>query len=162
MRADAQRNLDRLLTVAGECFAERGLDVSVDEIARRAGVGHGTVFRRFATKDDLVAAVLRQQLEELTETAVAAAADEDPWDGLERFVRTAAAGYAKNRALLDGIERCIRPTDKERLVAAVEEIVARAHRAGAIRPEVTLEDVIALMPTAVRYPDVVLDGLRAR
>jgi AcrR family transcriptional regulator len=162
MRADAQRNLDRLLTVAGECLAERGLDVSVDEIARRAGVGHGTVFRRFASKDELVAAVLRQQLEELTETAVAAAADEDAWAGLERFVRTAAAGYAKNRALFDGIERCIRPPDKERLVAAVAEIVDRAHRTGAIRADVTTDDVMELMPTAVRYPDVVLDGLRAR
>ena len=62
LRADAQRNLDRLLDVAGECFAEQGLDVSVDEIARRAGVGHGTVFRNFPSKDDLVIAVLNERI----------------------------------------------------------------------------------------------------
>ena len=58
LRADAQRNLDRLLEAAAECFAEQGVDASIDEIARRAGVGHGTVFRRFATKDALLAAIL--------------------------------------------------------------------------------------------------------
>jgi len=69
LRADAQRNHDRVLVVAGECFAERGLDVSIDEIAKRAGVGHGTVFRRFPTKDALVAAVLDEQIRQLNDAA---------------------------------------------------------------------------------------------
>ena len=66
LRADAQRNLDRLLEAAAECFAEQGVDASVDEIARRAGVGHGTVFRRFPTKDALLAAVLATQMLQLS------------------------------------------------------------------------------------------------
>ena len=69
LRADAQRNLDRLLEAAAECFAEQGVDVSVDEIARRAGVGHGTVFRRFPTKDALLAAVLAGQMLQLSNAA---------------------------------------------------------------------------------------------
>ena len=65
LRADARRNLDRILEAAAEAFAELGPDVTIDEIARRAGVGHGTVFRRFPTKDGLRAAVLRLRLEEI-------------------------------------------------------------------------------------------------
>jgi AcrR family transcriptional regulator len=162
LRADAQRNLDRLLDVAGECFAERGLDCSIDEIARRAGLGHGTVFRRFATKDELVAAVLRRQLAEVAACAAAAAEDPDPWVGFDRFVREAAAAYCANRSLIDGLEHCVGAPEQDALVAAVQTLVRRARRAGVLRPRVTAEDVLALVPTAARYPDVVLDGLRAR
>jgi AcrR family transcriptional regulator len=162
LRADAQRNLDRLLDVAGECFAERGLDCSIDEIARRAGLGHGTVFRRFATKDDLVAAVLQQQLAQLTASAVQAAGDEDAWRGFERFLRSAAERYAANRALITGFERCVGSLEKDELIGAVKRLVSRARRAGELRRGVSAEDVLRLIPTAAAYPDIVLDGLRAR
>lgn len=119
-RAGAQRNHDRLLDVAEECFGERGLDCSIDEIARRAGVGHGTVFRRFATKDELVTAVLGRRLGQLTASVGEAAAEDDPW------------------------------------------LVRRAQRAGVLRRVVSSEDVMKLIPAAAGYPDVVLDGLRAR
>ena len=69
LRADARRNLDRLLEAASECFAEQGLDASIDEIAKRAGIGHGTVFRRFPTKEALLVAVIRERLHELALTA---------------------------------------------------------------------------------------------
>src|SRR5439155_5738234 len=65
LRADARRNLDRILEAASDAFAELGPDVTIDEIARRAGVGHGTVFRRFPTKDALYAAVIRVRLDEM-------------------------------------------------------------------------------------------------
>lgn len=162
LRADAQRNLDRLLDVAGECFAERGFDVSIDEIARRAGVGHGTVFRRFASKSDLVVAVICRQLRELTESAVRAAEDEDAWRGFERFLREAAERYAANQGLLGGLDRCADAPEKQELFAAVETLVRRARRAGVLRSGLEAHDVMALVPTAARYPDVVLDGLRAR
>jgi len=162
LRADAQRNLDRVLDAAGECFAERGLDVSIDEIAQRAGVGHGTVFRRFKTKDDLVATVLRRQIAAMTAVAVAAAADTDPWRGLERFVRAAAGSYAANLALVGGLDRCAGAPELADFFAAAEKVVRRARRAGVLRPGVGSDDVLALVPTASRYPDIVLDGLRAR
>jgi AcrR family transcriptional regulator len=157
LRADAQRNLDRLLEAAGECFAESGVDASIDEIARRAGVGHGTVFRRFPTKDALVAAVMEGNMRALT--AVAVDAREEP-GGFERFVRYAAAAYAQNRALIEGITRCQKTASAETLVAAVEELVGQAQTAGEVRTDVSVADVLALIPTASRYPDVILDGLR--
>jgi len=157
LRADAQRNLDRLLDAAGECFAESGVDASVDEIARRAGVGHGTVFRRFSTKDALVAAVIDSKVGELTAAAVEARGERG---GFERFVRLAAAAYAQNRALIEGIDRCRHTQHVEAFAQAVQRLLRRAQSAGEVRRDVTVEDVLALIPTASRYPDVILDGLR--
>ena len=77
LRADAQRNLERVLDAAAELFAERGCDVSVDEIARKAGVGHATVFRRFPSKDALISAVVSKQIHELTGFVEGALAEED-------------------------------------------------------------------------------------
>jgi len=162
LRADAQRNFDRVLDVAGECFGERGFDVSVAEIARRAGVGHGTVFRRFASKEELVVAVVCRHLRELTASAERAAEDDDAWRGFERFLREACERYAANQGLVGGLDRCVGAPEKGRLLAAVEKLVRRARRAGVLRPGLAAEDVLALVPTAARYPDVVLDGLRAR
>jgi AcrR family transcriptional regulator len=160
LRADAQRNLDRLLDVAGECFAERGLEVSIDEIARRAGVGHGTVFRNFASKDALVVAVLNQRLSELAHAARAALDEPDAWDGFAGFFRRTAALYAQNLALIDCVHRCEGSPEKGELGRAVTELVERAQGAGALRRDVSAEDVMALIPTAARYPEIVLDGLR--
>jgi AcrR family transcriptional regulator len=157
LRADAQRNLDRLLDAAGECFAESGVDASVDEIARRAGVGHGTVFRRFPTKDALVAAVIDANVRELT--AVAEEARSEP-GGFERFIRAAAAAYAQNHALIEAMNHCRHTPQVEALAAAVQRLVRKAQSAGEVRRDVTVEDVLALIPTASRYPDVILDGLR--
>src|SRR5260370_39755037 len=98
LRADAQRNLDRLLQAAGECFAESGLDASVDEIARRAGVGHGTVFRRFPTKDALIAAVIDANVRELT---VVAEECHTEVGGFERLIRTSATSYPQNQSLVE-------------------------------------------------------------
>jgi AcrR family transcriptional regulator len=160
LRADAQRNLDRLLDVAGECFAEQGLDVSIDEIARRTGVGHGTVFRNFPTKDALVAAVLNQRIHELADAARAARDEADAWEGFAGFFRYVAALYADNLALVGGLERCAGSPEKAELGSAVEQLVKRAQRAGTLRRDVTAEDVMMLVPTAARYPEIVLDGLR--
>jgi AcrR family transcriptional regulator len=160
LRADAQRNLDRLLDVAGECFAEQGLDVSIDEIARRAGVGHGTVFRNFPNKDALVVAVVNQHLCELTNAARVALEEPDAWEGFAGFFRHSAALYLKNVGLIAGLERCAGTPEKGELGSAVEKLVERAQRSGALRRDVTAEDVMMLVPTAARYPEIVLDGLR--
>jgi AcrR family transcriptional regulator len=161
LRADAQRNLDRVLEVAGECFAERGLDVSIDEIAKRAGVGHGTVFRRFPTKDALVQAVVGMRIRELVETAQAAAKEPDAGEAFRRFFRHIAALYRDNLSLIEGLERCSGSPDKGELLDAVQRIVGAAQKAGALRRDVTAEDVLRLVPAGAQYPEIVLDGLRA-
>src|SRR3954466_6318603 len=82
LRADAERNRQRLIDAARELFAERGLDATLDDIAQRAGVGVGTAYRRFADKDELIDALFEQELAGIVEIADAAAAHEDPWEGL--------------------------------------------------------------------------------
>ena len=159
LRADAQRNHDRVLVAAAECFAESGVDASVDEIARRAGVGHGTVFRRFPTRDALVVAVMDSHVRELA--ALAGEARAEP-GGFARFVRHAAAAYAQNSSLVEGITRCRDTPQVGELREAVQKLVRKAQSAGEVRRDVTVEDVLALIPTASRYPDVILDGLRPR
>jgi AcrR family transcriptional regulator len=161
MRADAQRNLDRLFGAACACFSESGLDVSVDEIARRAGVGHGTVFRRFPTKDALLEAVLARELERLLVLAEAALSEPDAGAAFESFFRAAAAAYARNRALLEGVERCRELPQAAPLERASHELVRRAQEVGALRRDLAAEEVFELVPAASRFPQVVLDGLRA-
>jgi AcrR family transcriptional regulator len=162
LRADAQRNLDRLLEAAGQCFAERGVDCSVDEIARRAGVGHGTVFRRFPTKEALLLAVVVRRIGALAAVAEEAADAPDVEAAFVGFLRSAGESYARDRALVEGLDRCLDRPELAALIAAVDRLVSRAHEAGVVRPELGGEDVLRLVPTASLYPDVVLDGLRPR
>jgi AcrR family transcriptional regulator len=161
LRADAQRNRDRVLEAASECFAEQGVDVSVDEIARRAGVGHGTVFRRFPSKDALLSAVVLARVRELTAAAESAVAEPDAGAAFDRFFRLAVELYGQNRALVEGFGRCIETGEVAAMEAAVARLVRRAQRAGAIRRDVTSRDVLELVPAASRHPDVILDGLRS-
>src|SRR6476620_4163153 len=98
LRADAQRNLERILEAARAAFAERGLDVGVEEIARRAGVGKATFFRRFPTKDALVLAVLEGFVEDIEAEAERAVAAEDPLAGLRGFLMHNMATQARNAA----------------------------------------------------------------
>ena len=162
LRADAQRNLDRLLEAAGEVFAEQGVDGSIDEIARRAGVGHGTVFRRFPTKEALLAAILAGHMLELTSAAEASYEETDPGEAFDGFVRRVADAYARNRVLVDAVKRCEAMPEVDELVDAVGRLLRRPQDAGAVRRDVSAEDVLALIPTAAVYPDIVLDGLRPR
>jgi AcrR family transcriptional regulator len=161
LRADAQRNLDRLVGAACECFAEGGINVSVDEIARRAGVGHGTVFRRFPTKDALIEAVIAAELDRLVAHARAALEEEDADAAFEAFFRALADGYARNRALAEGYERCTAELpQKAALVDAAHRLVRRAQREGTLRRDLVPEQIFELVPAASRFPDVILDGLR--
>ena len=133
MRADAQRNLDRVIGAACECFAEGGVDVSVDDVARRAGVGHGTVFRRFPTKEALLDAVLAKELDRMVLLAQAGLTEDDAWQGFVGFFRAAAEGYARNRALLEAKDRCRELPQMPLLQKAADELVGRAQKAGALR-----------------------------
>jgi AcrR family transcriptional regulator len=160
VRADAQRNLDLVLGAAEECFAEGGIDVSVDEVARRAGVGHGTVFRRFPTKEALLDAVLGKELDRMVVFAQAALAEKDAWEGFAGFFRAIADGYARNRALVESKERCKELPQMAVFQEAARELVRRAQKAGALRRDLDADQIYELVPAASRFPDVILDGLR--
>lgn len=176
LRADAQRNLDRILVAAADAFAELGPDVTIDEIARRAGVGHGTVFRRFPTKEALRAAVLRRRLDELLERSRALLAEPDAGAAFEELVWVAAESCRRDRFLFEGVETCAEAgvaEGKQELHETVDRLIRRARRAGAVRRNVDARDVGALVGAAIqaaahaerdedwrRYVEVVLAGLR--
>ena len=177
LRADARRNLDRILEAASDAFAELGPDVTIDEIARRAGVGHGTVFRRFPTKDALRAAVIRARLDELLARANELLEEPDAGAALQEFVWHVAGYCRRDRALFEGIEKCGGFADvtdaKQELHETVNRLIRRAQRAGAVRRGLDARDIGALVGAAIqasmhaerddawrRYVQVVLDGLR--
>jgi AcrR family transcriptional regulator len=171
LRSDAQRNLGRVLDAAAEVFAERGPSASVDEIARRAGVGHATVFRRFPTKDALISAVVDRRIAELHELADEALAREDAGAAFTDFVWRAAELGAKDRGLDDCFLRC---SDSPTLRALRDDgarITRRAQEAGAVRGDIPPEEVGELIRAAIRVAgpgdwhrnvQIVLDGLRPR
>lgn len=177
LRADAQRNLDRILEAASEAYAELGPDVTMDEIARRAGVGHGTVFRRFPTKDALRAAVIRARLDELLAQAHELLAQPDVGAALEEFVWAVAESCRRDRALFEGVEQLEAFPEvaeaKQELHDVVGKLIRRAQRAGALRRGLDVRDIGALVGGAIqasmhaersdawrRYVQVVLAGLR--
>jgi AcrR family transcriptional regulator len=169
LRSDAQRNLDRVLEAAAEAFAANGPDVSVDEIARLAGVGHATVFRRFPTKDALIAAVVDKRVQELVADAEAAAAADDVGAAYEQFLLHIAEAQARDRRLFECFGRCAESAALTRLHEIGADMVTRAQAAGALRSDVTPHDVERLFQavlgaapagSALLYARVVLDGLR--
>lgn len=171
LRSDAQRNLALVLDAAARAFAERGPDVSVDEIARLAGVGHATVFRRFPTKDALIAAVVEMRVQELLAEAEAAAASEDADAGAAytRFLLRVAELHTRDRRLFECFDRCAETPGLARLHELGARLVARAQAAGTLRTDVTPADVERLFhaalgaappESATLYARVVLDGLK--
>ena len=181
-RLDAVRNQGRVLDAAREVFAERGIDVPVDAVAERAGVGVGTVFRHYPTKDALLAAAIERSFEELADAAEAAALEKDTAAAFARFVRHIAGVMAQNRALVvmaraRVADRRRYQPEEARLFRAVDRLVRAAQKVGAVRSGITAEDVAALLSGvgdagfpvvpgtsraggAERYVSVVLDGLR--
>jgi AcrR family transcriptional regulator len=173
-RADARRNFDALLVAARDAFAEHGTDASLEDIARRAGVGIGTLYRNFPTRDALIEAVYVAEVENLV-----AAADEagtlDPWPALEHWVHRFIGYIGTKRVLIESLNResDVLVSCRGAMYGAGEPLVARAQDAGAMRDDVSIEDVVRLMSgvAGVAYPDdeqrarvtgLALDGLRAR
>jgi AcrR family transcriptional regulator len=182
LRADAARNRERIVAAARRVVSRDGAEARMDAIAREAGVGVGTVYRRFPTKDELVASVLQEFADAAFEGISAAAADApDPWTAFEGSLHALASTLAENRGLLDALEPEVRRSQpvlelRGRLLATLEPVLANAQDAGVVRTDVALTDVLALaslvtrMPAPVREEDprgwerflaVVLDGLRA-
>jgi AcrR family transcriptional regulator len=170
LRADARRNLERVLDAATEVFAASGPDASIDEIARLAGVGHGTVFRRFPTKDDLMYAVIERHVAQICALAEETLASDDPGEAFFDFARAAA----ELAMTTPGLHKCVVHCGEKPRAAELEElgakIVSRAQRAGAVRRDLQPAEVGPLIRAALlaapegqwpRYLDVVLAGLRA-
>jgi AcrR family transcriptional regulator len=181
LRRDAERNRQRILAAAAEVFAERGLDVSLDDIAHHAGLGVGTVYRRYPSKQLLVEALFEEHLDQLAllvESAVAAA---DPWDGFVRALTEVCTLQATNRGLREILlsstygEGCAAAA-RLRLNPTIETALRRAQEAGCLRPDVGRVDMVMVefmvggiaqytkhVPDAWRrYLQIVIDGLRAR
>jgi AcrR family transcriptional regulator len=142
MRADAVRSRKQLLDAAAELFAERGADVSVAEIADRAGVGKGTVFRHFASKEDLIAAIVGDLLDDLVRAAVGAADAADP---LREFMVYGVGRLADNRALCDVASGSVRHPDVRAGVVRLEEVAQALVDRSSVRGDVTGRDVVLLM-----------------
>ena len=103
LRSDARRNREKILAAASELFAERGADMCMDDLARRAGVGHATVFRRFPSKDDLVVAMLEERLTAVAERIEEAARSGDAWEGLVAAMTAIAERQANDRGLMEAV-----------------------------------------------------------
>jgi AcrR family transcriptional regulator len=148
-RADARRNRRKVLDAARAGFAEDGLDVHVEKIARRAGVGVGTVYRHFPTKEDLVQALADDRFAGLAEAARKALDDPDAWNGFSEFMRYSAKVMAEDRALSEAMdqrpEMCGQAAEDVKLLEIVGELIARAQAEGALREDVVPEDVPSLI-----------------
>ncbi|MEU4448195.1 helix-turn-helix domain-containing protein [Actinosynnema sp. NPDC050801] len=148
MRADARRNRERIVAVAGVAIAEQGADASLEEIARRAGVGSATLHRHFPTRQVLLEAVFRDRVEELCDRARATAAELPPGPALVVWLRSVGRHAAANRGLAASLMRGADPSFGSAchamITAAGEELVSAARRAGDVRSDVAVVDLLTL------------------
>jgi AcrR family transcriptional regulator len=180
LRADARRNREAVLAAARKRFAKCGLECQMEDIARTAGVGVGTVYRHFPTKGDLIAALVADRFERLAARAKEALAEEDPWQAFCDLMRFSAELQVRDRALSEIISSQPQLGQHEAvasgLVATTTELIAKAQKAGEMRKDAVIEDVPTLicglgavaagsgnMPELNwdRYVEIMLDGLRA-
>jgi len=175
LRRDAARNLKHLLDAAAELFVEQGLAVSMADIAARAGVGVGTLYRRFPNRDALIAFILDEMLREMVDLGNVALAEPD--GGLETFLRGAGELQARDRGCIPRLwQGGASPERRAELRAVIRRLLDQAQAAGTIRPEITYTDISMLLwslqytismtagiaPTAwLRQLDVLLAGISA-
>ena len=180
LRRDAELNRSRIIAAAHEVFRERGMSATLDDIARHAGVGVGTAYRRFANKEELVDALFEDMIDRVEALAAEAAADPDAWHGLTTSLEQVCELQAFDRGLREVMLGTGKGPQRQALVArrikpAVDRLVARAKEQGTLRLDAEPWDIpmIQLMVSAVtdhtghpdawrRYLLLILDGLRAR
>ncbi|KHO26591.1 hypothetical protein QQ44_13125 [Mycolicibacterium setense] len=147
-RADAIRNRARLLQAANEVFAERGVGVTLDDVAHHAGVGVGTVYRHFPGKEELIDAVFDQNFAAMADAAEQAVAGDDPWQALVTYIEFACERMAGSRGMTEVLHRggCVQVEAQHlRIEAAVETLIQRAQASGALRPDVTPDDFFSII-----------------
>jgi AcrR family transcriptional regulator len=183
LRADARRNRDQILVAAREIFADRGPEVPMEEIARRAGVGVGTLYRRFADRESLIRAVFRDTFQTVADETRAAATEEpNAWAALMRIMRLSAwlsvSVHAKS-PLVSAVVKADPETERLRkgLIDLLDQVVRRAQDEGALRRDVGVGDLAMLFVSVVHQTNAVtaeaavlapgrvlaimMDGLRA-
>lgn len=181
LRADAARNRAAIVEAARAVFAEHGLDAPLDEIARLAGTGNATLYRRFPTRGDLIAAVFGERMNEHLEAVRTALAHADPWEGFAFYFRAATAMQARDRGIADLVTMNLSATPEiERLrtesFAGLVRLIERAQAAGVLRADFTTQDVVVVLmanaglverahgitaEASARLAHVLLDGFRA-
>lgn len=178
VRADARRNLEELLRAAMAVFTTSGVDAPVREIAEKAGVGIGTVYRHFPQRADLVAAVFRQEIDDCANAAPALASAHDPAEAVARWMQRYAAFITAKRGLASALHSGDPAFDtlpgyfKERLEPALQTLLDGAAEAGALRADIGAEDLLSAVAGlcthaysqgpehARRMVDLLVDGLR--
>jgi AcrR family transcriptional regulator len=180
LRRDAERNRQRILDTAGQLFAERGLGVSLDEIARHADVGVGTVYRRFPDKDQLIDALFEARIGEILAVATASLEMSDPWEALVHFLERSMELQVENR----GLKELLHGTTtgqarieqaRQQIQPVVEAVLHRAQQARVVRDDLTITDLPLLQHAIGEVADytreasphawrrimlIALDGLR--
>lgn len=183
LRADARRNRDQILVAAREIFAERGADVAMEEIARRASVGVGTLYRRFADRSELIRAVFRETFQ-IVADETHAALEEEPtaWAALMRIMRQSAWLHVSVQAKSPMVTAVVKADPassqlRDHLLDMLDEVVRRAHAEGTLRRDVGVGDLAMLFMSVVKQthaltPEasglapgralaIMMDGLRA-
>ena len=183
-RADARRNRERILGAAKKVFADVGVDASMEVVARRAGVGVGTLYRHFPTKEDLLGELVAEQFTAFAEQAKLSLAEvDDPWEALAGTLRANAQIASENLAVqnaLTGSEVNWDRVDpiRNELLEVTDELIAQAHRAGVVRDDLDVSDIPTVMCGVCstmgiqqpgmpprdwrRHLEILLDGMRAR
>jgi AcrR family transcriptional regulator len=178
LRADARRNRERILEAAAEVFGEQGADAQMDDVARRAGVGVGTVYRHFPNKDVLMGELVTQKFRTFTELAREALGEKDAWAGFSQLLHNTAGHMAENLALQDALRTSGAAFDyaepaRREMNDVIDQLVKRAQRQGAMRKDFKSEELGMLMgglcasmsgPLAAecdwrRHLEILLDGL---
>jgi AcrR family transcriptional regulator len=177
-RADARRNYDKLIAAARDAFAEHGTSASLEEVARRAGVGIGTLYRHFPSRQDLLEAVYVEEVEQVCQSADELA-DLPPWEALAGWLHRVVAYVGRKHALAEELWNYLdRDAEVFRgcrtaLFAAGEPLLERAQQAGAVRHDANLDDILQIVGGIGKNPttppdqvehvlDIALDGLRYR
>jgi AcrR family transcriptional regulator len=177
LRADARRNRERILAAARVVFARQGGEAQIDDIARAAGVGVGTVYRHFPHKAALLGELVAQKFRGFADNAERALEIEDPWDAFAGMLRTNAEFCAGDVAVQQALGRDpaawqYAAEEINRLRGITDRLIARAQQAGVMRPDLVVDDIPMLMcglssTMAVpgydwrRHLEIVLSGLRA-
>lgn len=181
LRSDAARNRAALVAAAREVMAERGLEAPLDEVARRAGIGNATLYRRFPRRVDLIAAVFADRMADHARAVQAALDAADPWQGLRSYIRAAAELQVHDRGIADLITMDVSMAPeiealRDRAFRGLVEVIERAKAAGALRADATPEDVVVVLQAnaglvsrahgvadqaSARLVHVLLDGMRA-
>ena len=179
LRADARRNRQAVVEAAKKLFADGGLDVQMPDVAKSANVGVGTVYRHFATKDDLIGALVAERFARLAQKAREALLLDDAWQGISEFIRFSAQIQADDRGLCEVIGSRPELMDAAARAAGLpelcDELVRRAQRSGELRRDLSWEDIPMIAcglgsviharvgPGTGRWPrlvEIILDGLR--